>query len=157
MALEFSQETLKKFNDIVARYPRREAAMIPVLYLAQDEFGYLSPEAIDYVAGIMEVPSARLYGLATFYTMLRLKPIGKYHIQICRTLSCVLAGSERISDLLSKKLGIGAGETTSDGRFTLTEVECIASCGTAPVMQINEETYEGLSEKKVEEILQALR
>ena len=157
MALEFSQETLKNFKDIVARYPKKEAAMLPVLYLAQEEFGYLSPEAIDYVADIMEIPSPRLYGLATFYTMLRLKPIGKYHIQICRTLSCVLAGSERITDLLSKKLGIGVGETTSDGRFTLTEVECIASCGTGPVMQINEETYEGLSEKKIEEILQALR
>ncbi|MDP6560595.1 MAG: NADH-quinone oxidoreductase subunit NuoE [Candidatus Binatia bacterium] len=157
MALEFSQETLKNFNDIVARYPKKEAAMLPVLYLAQEEFGYLSSEVIDYVAGIMEIPSARLYGLATFYTMLRLKPIGKYHIQICHTLSCVLAGSERITDLLSKKLGIGVGETTSDGRFTLTEVECIASCGTGPVIQINEETYEGLSEKKVEEILQALR
>ena len=157
MTLEFSQDTLIKFNEIVVRYPKKEAAMLPVLYLAQEEFGYLSPEVIDYVASIMEVPSARLYGLATFYTMFRLKPTGKYHIQICRTLSCALAGSDRITNHVTKTLGLNVGETTPDEKFTLTEVECIASCGTAPVMQINDETYEELSEKKVEKILQTLR
>ncbi|MGH7829233.1 MAG: NADH-quinone oxidoreductase subunit NuoE [Candidatus Binatia bacterium] len=157
MAVEFSPEALKKFDAIVSRYPKKEAAMIPVLYLAQQEFGYLSPEAIEYVAKIMEVPAARVYGVVTFYTMLNMKPIGKYHIQVCRTLPCALAGSEQITALLKRRLGINAGETTADGKFTLSEVECLASCGTGPMMQINDDYHENLSEQRVEEILEKLR
>ncbi len=157
MALEFSEETLKKFRETVSRYPRKEAAMLPVLYLAQEEFGYLSGEAIEYVSKLMEVPPARVQGVVTFYTMLYTKPIGKYHIQVCRTLPCALLGAERIASFLKNKLGIQSGETTADGKFTLSEVECLASCGTAPVMQINDDYYEGLTEKRVEEILQNLK
>lgn len=157
MGLEFSQETLKKFQETVSRYPKKEAAMLPVLYLAQEEFGYLSPEAIDYIAKVMELPPAHVYGVVTFYTMLNMKPIGRHHIQVCRTLPCALMGSEKITTLLKAKLGIHVGETTPDGRFTLSEVECLASCGTGPMMQINNDYYENLSEEKVEEILQALK
>ena len=157
MALEFSPEAQKKFTEIVGRYPKKEAAMIPVLYLAQQEFGYLGPEAIEYVAKMMEMSPARVYGVVTFYTMLHMKPIGRHHIQVCRTLPCALVGAEKISVFLKAKLGINPGETTPDGRFTLSEVECLASCGTAPMMQINDEYYENLTEKKVEEILRSLK
>lgn len=157
MGLEFSQETLKKFQETVSRYPKKEAAMLPVLYLAQEEFGHLSPEAIDYIAKVMELPPAHVYGVVTFYTMLNMKPIGRHHIQVCRTLPCALMGSEKITTLLKAKLGIHVGETTPDGKFTLSEVECLASCGTGPMMQINNDYYENLSEEKVEEILQALK
>ncbi|MBI4523868.1 MAG: NADH-quinone oxidoreductase subunit NuoE [Deltaproteobacteria bacterium] len=157
MAVGFSEETLKKFDRIVSRYPKREAAMLPVLYLAQEEFGYLTTEAIEYVAKLMGVAPARVQGVVTFYTMFYTKPIGRHHIQICRTLPCALRGAEKISAFLKKRLGIQTGETTADGKFTLSEVECLASCGTAPVVQINDAYYESLSEEKVEEILRSLK
>lgn len=155
--VKFSDESLKTFHEIVARYPQKNAAMLPVLYLAQKEFGYISSEVMDYVAEIMGVPAARVYGVVTFYTMFNMKPIGRHHIQVCRTLPCALAGSERITAAIKKKLNIGVGETTADGRFTLSEVECLASCGTAPMMQVNDNYYEKLTEKNVAEILDRLK
>jgi NADH-quinone oxidoreductase E subunit len=128
-----------------------------VLYLAQEEFGYLSEEAIAYVANLMEQSPARVRGVVTFYTMLNTRPVGRHHIQVCRTLSCALAGSENITRFITSNLGVAPGETTPDGRFTLSEVECLASCGTAPMMQINDDYYEGLTEKKVSEILASLK
>ena len=157
MALEFSPEALKQFEETVARYPKKEAAMLPVLYLAQREFGHLGPEAIEYVARLMEQSPARVHGVVSFYTMYNMKPIGRHHIQVCRTLSCALGGAERITGLIKKKLGIEPGQTTADGRFTLSEVECLASCGTAPMMQVNDEYYEGLTEEKVGEILDGFK
>ena len=155
--VKFSDESLEKFEKIVARYPKKDGAMLPVLYLAQREFGYLSTEAIEYVAKIMELPAARVYGVVTFYTMLNMKPIGRHHIQVCRTLPCALAGAERIAAWIKKRLGIGAGETTADGRFTLSEVECLASCGSGPMMQVNDDYYENLTEERVEKILNNLK
>ncbi|OGP21660.1 MAG: hypothetical protein A2038_06995 [Deltaproteobacteria bacterium GWA2_57_13] len=157
MALEFSPEARKRFAEIVGRYPKKEAAMLPVLYLAQAEFGYLGTDAIEYVAKIMGVSTARVYGVVTFYTMLNMKPIGRHHIQVCRTLPCALAGAEKITALIKAKLGIDAGETTSDGKFSLLEVECLASCGTGPMMQVNEDYHENLTEERVTEILQSLK
>ena len=156
MAVEFSPEARQKFEKIVARYPKKDGAMLPVLCLAQREFGYLSSEAIEYVAKIMELPVARVYGVVTFYTMLNMKPIGRHHIQVCRTLPCALVGAERIAAWIKQKLGIGAGETTADGRFTLSEVECLASCGSGPMMQVNDDYYENLTEEKTAEILEKL-
>ena len=125
MALEFSPETLKKFEETVARYPKKEAAMLPVLYLAQEEFGHLGPEAIEYVATLMEQTPARVHGVVSFYTMFNMKPIGRHHIQVCRTLSCALGGAEKMTAFIKQKLGIEIGQTTADGRFTLSEVECL--------------------------------
>ena len=105
----------------------------------------------------MDQPAARVHGVVSFYTMYNTKPIGRHHIQICRTLPCALGGAERITAFIKEKHGIEAGQTTADGRFTLTEVECLASCGTAPMMQINDEYYENLTEQKVDEILQSLK
>jgi NADH-quinone oxidoreductase E subunit len=157
MALEFSPETLNEFEATVARYPKKEAAMLPVLFLAQREFGYLSAEAIEYVAKIMDQPPARVRGVVSFYTMYNTKPIGRHHIQICRTLPCALGGAEKITAFIKKKLGIATGETTADGRFTLSEVECLASCGTAPMMQVNDDYYESLTEEKVDRILEGMK
>ena len=157
MALEFSPETLKKFEATVARYPKKEAAMLPVLYLAQQEFGHLGPEAIEYVARLMNQAPARVHGVVSFYTMYNMKPIGRHHFQVCRTLPCALRGAEQVTSLLEKKLGIECGQTTADGRFTLTEVECLASCGTAPMMQVNDDYYENLTDEKISEILDGLK
>jgi len=157
MALEFSQETLKQFDEIVSRYPEQKSAVLPVLYMAQKEFGHLSQEAIEYVAKLMDIPAVRLYGIVTFYTMFNMKPVGRHHLQVCRTLPCALLGSERITNYLKKKLGINLGETTSDGKFTLSEVECLASCDTAPVMQINDDYCENLSEEKIDKVIENLK
>jgi NADH-quinone oxidoreductase subunit E len=157
MALEFSPETYKKFEATIARYPKKEAAMLPVLHLAQQEFGYLGSEAIEYVAKLMEQSPARVHGVVTFYTMLNMKPVGRHHIQVCRTLPCALGGAEKITGFLKKHLGIEVGQTTTDGKFTLSEVECLASCGTAPMMQINDDYHEALSEEKVTQILRSLK
>ncbi len=156
MALEFSPETLRKFTETVARYPKKEAAMLPVLYLAQKEFGYLGPEAIAYVAKLMDQAPARVQGVVSFYTMYNTKPIGRHHIQVCRTLPCALRGAEQVTSFLKRKLGIECGQTTADGRFTLSEVECLASCGTAPMMQVNDDYHENLSEEKIDQILNGL-
>jgi NADH-quinone oxidoreductase E subunit len=157
MALEFSQETLKQFDEVVSRYPETKSAVLPVLFMAQKEFGYLSQEAIEYVAKLMDIPAARLYGIVTFYTMFNMKPVGRHHLQVCRTLPCALLGSERIITYLKKKLSINLGETTPDGKFTLSEVECLASCDTAPVMQINDDYCENLSEEKVDKVIENLK
>ena len=157
MALEFSPAALEKFNEIVARYPKTEAAMLPVLYLAQQEFGFIGSEAIDYVAKLMGQAPARVYGVVSFYTMFNMKPIGRHHIQVCRTLPCALRGAERVTTQIKKALGIEPGQTTPDGRFTLSEVECLASCGTAPMMQVNDDYYENLTEDKISEILDSLK
>jgi NADH-quinone oxidoreductase E subunit len=156
-AVKFSEKSLKQFDEIVARYPQKNAAMLPVLYLAQKEFGYISPEVMEYVAHIMDVPVARVLGVVTFYTMFNMKPIGRHHIQVCRTLPCALRGAEKVTTFLSQKLGIKPGQTTEDGRFTLSEVECLASCGTAPMMQINDDYYENLTEEKINQILDAMK
>jgi len=157
MAVEFSPETLKEFQATVARYPKKEAAMLPVLYLAQREFGHLGPEAIDYVAKLMEQAPARVHGVVSFYTMYNMAPIGRHHIQVCRTLPCALRGAEEVTEFLKKKLGIECGQTTPDGRFTLSEVECLASCGTAPIMQVNDDYYENLTAEKIDQILEGMK
>jgi NADH-quinone oxidoreductase E subunit len=157
MAIEFSPETMKEFEATVARYPKKEAAMLPVLYLAQREFGHLGPEAIEYVAKLMGQAPAWVCGVVSFYTMYNMKPIGRHHIQICRTLPCALGGAEKVTAFIKKKLGIEPGQTTPDGRFTLSEVECLASCGTAPMMQVNDDYYENLTEAKINEILDSLK
>jgi NADH-quinone oxidoreductase subunit E len=157
MAVEFSPTALAEFNEIVARYPKKDAAMLPVLYLAQREFGYVGDEAIDYVARLMEQAPARVRGVVSFYTMFNMKPIGRHHIQVCRTLPCALGGAEKVTAFLTQKLGIKPGQTTEDGRFTLSEVECLASCGTAPMMQINDDYYENLTEEKIDQILDTMK
>lgn len=156
MSLAFSGETRAKHDRLLARYPNREAAILPTLYLAQREFGHLSDEAILYVADLLGFTPARIYGVATFYTMYNKKPVGKYHLQVCRNLSCSLMGAEHLIEHVARKIGVKPGETTADGRFTLSTVECLGSCGTAPVMQVNDDYYENLTEESIDAILDGL-
>lgn len=130
--------------------------MLPTLRLAQEEFGYVSSDVIEFVAELLEVPSARVRAVSTFYTMYDKRPIGKYHVQVCQNLSCSLMGAEHLIEHLERKLKITVGETTSDKRFTISRVECLGACGTAPVMQINDDYYEDLTPEKVTAILEGL-
>ena len=156
MSLAFSEETRAKHERLLTRYPDREAAILPTLYLAQREFGHLSDEAILYVADLLGFTPARIYGVATFYTMYNKKPVGKYHLQVCRNLSCSLMGAEHLIEHVARKIGVKPGETTADGKFTLSTVECLGSCGTAPVMQVNDDYYENLTEESIDAILDGL-
>ncbi|MFP4082601.1 MAG: NADH-quinone oxidoreductase subunit NuoE [Candidatus Aminicenantes bacterium] len=156
MSPELSDQTKKKIEEILSRYPRKEAAILPVLHLAQKEFGHISPEQEKLVADLLSVKPIKVREVMSFYTMLHPKPIGKYHIQICSNLSCSLMGASKIIDYLSQKLGIKPGETTPDRKFTLTEVECIGACEQAPAMMVNFDYYGHLDEKKIDEILDKL-
>lgn len=160
LKVEFSNETLDKIRKIIGRYPegRSESALLPVLHIAQEELGgYLSPDVMDYVAGLLGILPIRVYEVATFYTQFYLEKTGTYVIEVCRTGPCAICGGEKISEFLQKKLDISDGETTADGLFTLREVECLGACGYAPAMQINTEFYEHLTEEKAAEIIDMLR
>ena len=157
MSIAFSDAGRAEFERLLTRYPDKWAAILPALHLAQKEFGHVSDEAIVYIAGLLSTSPAHIEGVATFYTMYNRKPVGRYHVQICRNLSCSLMGAEALIAHVSKKLGIRPGETTADGTFTLTEVECLGSCGTAPVMQVNDDYYENLTESTVDAILDGLK
>lgn len=146
-----------RIEKIAQRYPKRRSALLPALFLAQKKYGYLTKEAMEEVASILGLLPVQVYEVATFYTMFNKKPVGKFHVQVCTNVSCSLLGSEMIVDCLEKKLGIKVGETTKDKLFTLSEVQCLGSCGTAPMMQINDTYYENLTEEKVENILNELR
>jgi len=158
--VQFSDEILKKLKQIISRYPegRQKSAMLPVLHIAQEELGgYLSVEIMDYVAGLLQVEPIEVYEVATFYSQYYLEKVGKYVIEVCHTGPCAICGSETISEYLQEKLKIGVGETTADGFFTLKEVECLGACGSAPVMQINTEFYENLTEQGIDQLLGELK
>ena len=157
MSVAFSEETRREYERLLPRYPNRQAAILPTLYLAQREFGYLSDESIRYVADLLGFPPSLIHGVATFYTMYNKKPVGKYHLQICRNLSCSLMGAEHLIEHVAKKIGVKPGETTADGRFSLSTAECLGSCGTAPVMQVNDDYYENLTEESIDALLDRLR
>src|SRR5689334_1569767 len=147
----------QEIDDIVSRYPLKRSALIPLLYLAQRERGYITEAAMIEIAGILKLTPPQVYETVTFYTLLNLKKVGKFHIQVCKSLMCALVGSDTLIGWIKKKLGIGPGETTADGAFTLTTVECLAACGTGPMMQINDDYYERLTEEKLDRILADLK
>jgi NADH-quinone oxidoreductase E subunit len=146
-----------RIEDILARYPVKRSALLPLLYLAQEEDGYVTEAAMKEIAGILHLTPPQVYETVTFYTMLNLKPVGKFHIQVCKSLMCALVGSDQLLDWLRAKLGVKPGETTPDRLFTVSAVECLAACGTGPMMQINDDYYERLTEEKVDRILSDLR
>ncbi|HEX8043100.1 NADH-quinone oxidoreductase subunit NuoE [Candidatus Deferrimicrobium sp.] len=156
MSVAFSENGRAEFERLLTRYPDKEAVILPTLYLAQREFGHVSDEAIVYVAGLLGVSPAQIEGVATFYTMYNRKPVGKYHVQICRNISCSLLGAEHLIEHVAGKLGVKPGGTTPDGKFTLSLAECLGSCGTAPVMQVNDDYYENLTEASIDAILDKL-
>ncbi len=152
-----SEATKKRIAEEAARYPQRRSALLSSLYLIQGEGGYITKEDADAVAEILGITPTEVWSVASFYTLFNLKPVGKYHIQACKNISCHLVGAEKIVEYLSRKLGVPVGGTTADGKFTLSVVECLGSCGTGPMMQVNDDYYENLTEARVDEILEALR
>ncbi len=157
MALEFSKEALAEKDAILAKYPNKPASCLPLLYLAQKEFGHVSHEAMELVSSYCDLSPSRVYGVATFYTMYNKAPVGKHLVQICLNICCVIMGAEEVLAYVSDKLGIKEGETTDDGQFTLMKVECLGACGNAPMMQINDDYYEDLTKEKVDAILAKLK
>ena len=137
----FSEAGLAEYQAILQRYPERRAALLPTLWLAQREFGWLPLPVLEYVAELMELPLAWVTATASFYTMYWKQRPGRWHLQVCRNLPCALRGADDVRAAVEQRLGIGPGEKTADGRFSLEEVECLASCDTAPVLQVNNTEY----------------
>lgn len=151
-----SDKAVEAIRQAQARYPHPRSALMPALHIVQEELGWLPREALVQVADLLDLTPAEVLSVASFYTMYNRRPVGKYLIQVCTNVSCSLLGAEHLLEHISRKLGIGVGETTPDGLFTLVEVECLGSCGTAPVMQVNERYYEQLTAARVDEILDGL-
>ena len=139
--IKFSEAALAEYRELLTHYPTRQAALLPTLWIAQREFGWLSGETQLYVAKLMELPPAHVRAVVTFYTMFYQHPVGKWHLEVCTNLSCRLRGADQIVEAISEKLGIKVGETTADQKFTLGRAECLASCGTAPMLQLNHDRY----------------
>ena len=160
MSLSFSDEKLKEVQSIVDLYPqgKQKSALIPVLHLAQEEFGgWLSTETMDYVASVLNLKPIEVYEVATFYSMFNLKPVGKYLFEVCQTGPCMLNGSDDIVKYIYEKLGIKPGETTEDGMFTLKTVECLGACGYAPMMQQGKYYKEHLTKERIDSIIAECR
>ena len=158
--MTFSEQKLKEVETIIARYPvgKHKSALLPVLHLAQQEFGgWLSSEAMDYVASLLKLEPIEVYEVATFYSMYNLKPVGKYVFEVCQTGPCMLNGSDDIIKYIYDKLGIKPGETSSDGLFTLKTVECLGACGYAPMMQMGKTFREHLTPEKIDSIIDECR
>lgn len=152
-----SEETRKRFDELVRRYPERRSALIPMLHDVQAEVGFLSPEAIEWVARYLGLSPADVMSVASFYDMLHLEPVGKHVIYVCHNLTCSLVGAERLIRHLETRLGIRMGESTSDGLISAKRMECLASCGTAPVIQIDGIYYENVTPERLDELLEKLR
>lgn len=160
MEIRFSEEKMNKVREIIARYPegKQKSALIPLLHLAQDEFGgWLDVPVMDYVASILNILPIEVYEVATFYTMFNMKPVGKYLLEVCQTGPCMLSGSDEVIDHIKEKLGINPGETTPDGLFTLKPAECLGACGYAPMMQLGKTFREHLTIEKVDKLIEECR
>ena len=152
-----SPENLKTLDRLRTRYPQSKPLVLPVLWMVQRQAGWISPEAMRYVAGLLDLPVSHIYGVVTFYTMFNTKPVGRHHLQVCTNVSCMLRGGDRLLDYACRSLGVEKGETTEDGRFTITEVECLGSCGSAPAVQVNDDYHENLTVEKFDALLNDLR
>jgi len=156
MPVQFSETALAEVKRLVARYPegKQKSALLPVLHLAQEQFGgWLSTETLDYVASLLQLSPIEVYEVATFYSMYNLQPVGKHVFEVCQTGPCMLNGSDEIIEYVWEKLGIRPGQTTADGLFTLKTVECLGACGYAPMMQMGKHYREHLTREKVDQII----
>lgn len=156
MTFALSPARDREMTEIFGRYPNRQAACIPLLHLCQEEVGHISDDVIAFVSEKLDLSPAHVKGVVTFYTLFNSEPVGKHQVWVCRTLSCALRGSGNILHHCEKKLGVHAGETTKDGKVTLRTAECLASCGTAPMMQVDKTYYENLTTAEVDRILDRL-
>ena len=154
--VSFPPEARERIDRILARYPTKQAALLPILWVAQETWGWVSREAAEEVARIVEVPPAHVSGVLTFYTMYNLAPVGRHLLQFCTSISCHLAGAGDLLERCRARLGIDMGQTTPDGRFTLTEVECIAGCDRAPSMMVNDAYHEPMDAAKLDALLERL-
>ena len=155
--VEFPEEVKKRFDWILTRYPTKEAALLPTLHLAQETWGWISPEVVHYVGGLLDLSPATVFGVVSFYDMYRQKPFGKYELRVCTNLSCMVSNAYDIYEGLCDKLDVRPGQTTKDGLYTVLEVECLGSCGTAPVVQVNNDYHENMSVEKMDALLERLK
>jgi len=157
MEFKFTQDNLDRINKEIAKYPVKKSAVMASLYIAQEQNGFISSEVIKEIATLLEMTPEDVLGVVTFYTMYFQKPMGKHHIQVCTNVSCMLRGGYDIWNQVKDKLGIGNMNVTEDQKFSLEEVECMGSCGTAPMLAVNEDYYENLTKEKVEELINSLK
>lgn len=157
MEFKFTEDNLKRIEESLKKYPHKRAALMLVLYIAQEQNGFISGEVMTEVSRILEINPEDVLGVVTFYTMYHQQPVGKYHIQVCTNVSCMLKGGYQIFDRVKEKLGIGNMQVTKDKLFSVEEVECMGSCGTAPMLAVNEDFFENLTEEKTEQIIESLK
>lgn len=157
MPFQFTEENLKKIQHHIDKYPVKRPAVMPALYIGQEQNGYISREVMAEVAKILDMTPEDVLGIVTFYTMYHQKPMGKYHLQVCTNVSCMLRGGYDVYDKVKEKLGIGNMQVTEDMQFSLEEVECMGSCGTAPMMAVNEDFHENLTLDQVDQIIESLK
>ena len=153
----FPPESKAFIQKELKRYETRESALIPCLYEAQKVFGYISRDVIDALAREMDIPPARVAEVADFYTMFNKKPVGKYHVQVCTNISCAMGGARETVDYICSKLNVKCDEVSADGKFTVSKVECLGSCGTAPMAQVNDDYHENLTHEKIDKLLSELK
>jgi NADH-quinone oxidoreductase subunit E len=156
MPFALSPDSERKLKEILERYPTKMAAVLPLLHLCQEQAGYVSDEVIEFVSKRLDLSPAHVKGVVTFYTLYNQHPVGKHQVWVCRTLPCALRGAYDVIEHCEKRLGIKCGETTADGKVTLRTAECLASCGTAPMMQVDKAYHENLSRERVDAILNEL-
>lgn len=153
MEFKFTEENISRVNEAVSRYPFKQAAVMPALYIAQEQNGWISYEVMKEIATVLEITPEEVLGVVTFYTMYHQKPMGKYHVQVCTNVSCMLRGGYELYENVKQNLGIDHMGVTPDGKFSLEEVECMGSCGTAPMIAVNEDFYENLDKDKLNQLL----
>ncbi len=152
-----TQENLQKAEALFKRYPQKKAALLPILWIAQEQEGWISQDTMKYIGDLVGVTHAHVLGVVTFYTMYNDKKLGKYHIEVCTNVSCMLRGSDTILSIVEKVCGTKLGSTSADGKFTISEVECMGACGGAPMLAIGEEYHEYLTPEKTEQLLTSLK
>lgn len=152
-----SQQNLQRIEELKKRYQHPQSVVLEALWMWQEQYGWISKEGMEYVAKLLGIPAHHVYGVVTFYTMFNKEPVGKYKLEVCTNVSCMLRNAEKILKHIENRLGIKVGETTPDRRFTLVEAECLGACGGAPMLQCGDEYYENLDEAKVDRILQELK
>jgi NADH-quinone oxidoreductase E subunit len=157
MEFKFTEDNLKRIEKSLSKYPHKRAALMPALYIAQEQNGFISGEVMNEVAKILEITPEDVLGVVTFYTMYHQQPVGKYHIQVCTNISCMLKGGYDIYERVKEKLGIDNLQVSPDKLFSLEEVECMGSCGTAPMIAVNEDYYENLTKEMTDQIIESLK
>ena len=152
-----TEENLKKAEELRKRYPTSQAALLPILWIAQQQEGWISEDMMRYIGKLLDLPYGHILGVVTFYTMYHSEKLGKYHIEVCTNISCMLRGSDRILETIEHRCGVKPGETSADGKWTVSEVECMGACGGAPMLAIGEEYYENLTQEKTDQLLSSLK